>query len=131
MCLGRIQSSLSLALFLGTTPVMALGPETLYSFHKGPGTPSGTLIQGVDGNFYGTTLLGGEDGEGSVFRMTPIGTITTLVSFTETNSFPASRLVWGSDGNMYGVTSDGGSSGWGTIFRVGTNGALTTLQEFN
>ena len=91
-------ASLAVTLSLGTIQAMALALETLYNFQKSPGIPNGTMIQGTDGNFYGTTFNGGEDGEGSVFRMTPIGNITTLVSFQETNSFPAGKLVTGPDG---------------------------------
>jgi uncharacterized repeat protein (TIGR03803 family) len=100
-------------------------------------------VQGSDGNFYGTTYYGGYtnlnagQGYGTVFRITPGGTLTTLYSFSNSiygyfsgdGRFPASGLVQGSDGNFYGTTSAGGGAyeGNGTIFRISPSGALTTL----
>ncbi len=83
---------------------------TLVSFDCGSGDPS-SLIQGNDGNFYGTTGV-------SVFRMTPSGTLTTLANFSGTNITYPSGLIQADDGNFYGVSSYGGSFGYGTIFKV-------------
>jgi uncharacterized repeat protein (TIGR03803 family) len=83
-------------------------------------------------NFYGTTSLGGSSGDGTVFKVTPNGTLTTLVSFNGANgNSPWGGLTLGKDGNFYGTTQRGGSSGNGTVFRVTTNGTLTTLVSFN
>ena len=75
--------------------------------------------------------------KGTVFRITPEGTLTTLVSFTGPNgSKPQAELVIGKDGNFYGTTFEGGSesssgvSGYGTVFRITPEGALTTLVTF-
>ncbi len=96
------------------------------------------LAQGSDGDFYGTTWYGGDYGDGTVFKMTAAGVLTTLVSFNGANgSAPVAALVQGSDGNFYGTTEYGGDlslfSGFGdgTVFRITTNGALTTLAVFN
>ncbi len=91
------------------------------------------LTLGADGNFYGTTPLGGSAGNsGTLFKLTPSGTLTTLVSFDGANgSNPQAGLVLGDDGNFYGTTSGGGSGGYGSVFRVTTNGALTTLVAFD
>ena len=105
----------------------------LYSFN-GPdgGNPSAALVQGADGNFYGTTQYGGTYGEGTVFRMTTNGTLTTLLSFHYSNgAYPHAGLVQGADGNFYGTTASGGTYGDGTVFRMTTNGTLTTLASFN
>lgn len=93
------------------------------------------LVQGTDGNFYGTTAGGGggwaASGGGTVFKMTPTGTLTTLVSFNGVNgNSPQAPLIQGSDGNFYGTTTYGGPGGGGTVFQVTTNGALTTLVAF-
>jgi uncharacterized repeat protein (TIGR03803 family) len=88
--------------------------------------PDGGLVQGPDGNFYGTTVGGGANdpdgsrGEGgTVFRMTPSGDVTTLASFEPiTGTSPRSGLVIGSDGCFYGTTSAKGPNGTGTIFRL-------------
>jgi uncharacterized repeat protein (TIGR03803 family) len=116
---------------------------TLYSFcaqtHCTDGSdPRGNLVQATDGNFYGTTELGGADtsdcdgyGFGTVFRITPAGTLTTLHSFSFTDgAYPEGGLVQGNDGNFYGITYEGGMRGYGTIFKITPTGALTTLYSF-
>jgi len=101
------------------------------------GNPVGGLVEGLDGNFYGTTWEGGANGGGTVFKMTPAGTLTTLYSFcSQTNcadgSSPETALIQGTDGNIYGTTSQGGGMGGnaGTLFKVTTSGALSTLYSF-
>jgi uncharacterized repeat protein (TIGR03803 family) len=114
--------------------------SSLYSF---TGTNDGAypyagLVQGPDGNFYGTTFSGGTNGYGTAFEFATNGTLTTLVSFANTNGAnPQAGLVRGSDGNFYGTTSAGGAytnlsgAGYGTIFKLGTNGTLTMLVSFD
>lgn len=108
---------------------------------ENPGShPFGALVEGPDGNFYGTTREGGADGQGTIFKTTPSGTFTTLVQFTgngATNkgSSPGAGLLLASDGNFYGTTESGGANDLGTVFRLVTNGTaagttLTTLVEF-
>jgi len=117
---------------------------TLVSFAKTNGAlPHAGLVQGSDGDFYGTTsfggAFGGASGNGTVFKITPGGLLTTLVSFNGMNgASPAAELVEGADGKFYGTTSDGGlytnqflGIGYGTIFRMTPAGALTTLISFN
>lgn len=94
--------------------------------------PYGDLIQGRNGNFYGTTLEGGANGYGTVFRLTTNGTLATLVSFNDANgAYPQAGVVQGADGNFYGTTLEGGLYGNGTVFCLTTNGVLTTLCSFN
>jgi uncharacterized repeat protein (TIGR03803 family) len=83
--------------------------------------PDGALIQGKDGNFYGTTENGGATSRwGTAFRMTPAGDITTIYSFTYgvDGATPSAGLIQGSDGNFYGTTSDGGTAYHGTVFSL-------------
>jgi uncharacterized repeat protein (TIGR03803 family) len=89
------------------------------------------LVQGSDGNFYGTTSAGGSSNKGTVFKVTSTGTLTSLVSFTGANGdTPYAGLVQGSDGNFYGTTSAGGSSNKGTVFKMTSAGVLNTLVSF-
>jgi uncharacterized repeat protein (TIGR03803 family) len=106
--------------------------------------PNGGLVQGRNGNFYGTTIDGGitscfdfNVGCGTIFEITPTGTLTTLYSFCASNAdcpdgdFPSSGLLQASNGQFYGETGEGGAMGYGTIFEVTPNGKLTTLTSFN
>jgi len=94
----------------------------LYSFGVGTNdgaSPSGALVQGSDGNLYGTTTGGGANVFGALFRITTSGVLTTLHSFTGADGeLPYAGLVMGSDGNFYGTASAGGANGSGTIFKL-------------
>lgn len=92
------------------------------------------LVRHADGNFYGTTQAGGAAGWGTVFRMTPVGAVTTLAEFTGTvgltkGATPAGPLAFNGT-TLYGVTRDGGAGGFGVIFSITTAGAFTLLAEF-
>jgi uncharacterized repeat protein (TIGR03803 family) len=90
-----------------------------------------TLIQGVNGNLYGTTAYGGHEKCGTIFRMTPQGDIKTLHTFVLTDGcYVLAGVIQGTDGNLYGVTEGGGAYGYGTVFRISYRGALTTLYSF-
>jgi len=124
---------------------------TLYSFcpqngcHDGA-NPYDGLVQATDGNFYGTTSAGGNSGNGTVFKITPSGNLTTLYSFcSQSNcadgSQPYAGLVQGTDGNFYGTTTAGGinsggcanlnnAPGCGTLFKITPVGHLSTLYTF-
>jgi len=118
---------------------------TLYSFCAqnnctDGAIPWGGLIQGSDGNFYGTTAAGGAGGCtgdigpgcGTVFKITPTGTLTTVHSFNSTDgAYPYGALVQAANGNFYGTTSEGGASGYGTVFVITPTGKLTTLHSFD
>ncbi len=82
-------------------------------------------MQGSDGNFYGTTSSGGSNNDGTVFKITPGGTLTTLYSFSGNDGLePVASLVQGSDGNFYGTTLNGiGSKGrGGSVFKITPSG---------
>jgi len=98
--------------------------------------PFNGLIQAANGNFYGTTETGGAKGRGTVFEITPAGTLTTQYSFCAQSkcsdgAFPVSALVEATDGNFYGTTSYGGANQRGTIFELTSGNTLVTLHNFN
>jgi len=115
--------------------------NVLYRFGSLPrcsdGSGPSALIQGTDGNLYGTTQDGGgascATGKGVVFKLTPSGALTTLHSFCTqdpcTDGVYPSDLIQGVDGNFYGIT--GGVYGEGsTIFKITADEVLTTLYTF-
>lgn len=119
---------------------------TLYNFNLGVDGfyPNAALLQGSDGNLYGTTVGGGTGGGGTVFRMTLAGTLTTLYNFCSIGNCkdgetPLAGLLQGPDGNLYGTTSYGGANynscymsfGCGTAFKLTLSGTLTTLHSFS
>ena len=104
---------------------------TLVSFNNTNGAiPVAALTLGPDGNFYGTTMHGGNInlnrsyGMGTVFKVTTNGTLTTLVLLNSTNGMYPGALTLGTDGNFYGTTCGGGITnstyhlGMGTVFRL-------------
>ena len=108
-------------------------PASLHAFTGGQdgATPFSALAQGADGNFYGTTLLGGAYGNGTVFRMTPDGALAALVSFNITNGhLPYGGLTPYADGSLYGTCDQGGMASFGTAYRVSTNSAVAILHSF-
>jgi len=101
------------------TPAGALTTLVNFAYDQGGFWPEAGLVQGIDGNFYGTTYGGGTNYRGTSFKMTPAGVLTTLVNFNELNgTFPEAGLCKGDDGNLYGTTSDGGASDFGTVYRI-------------
>jgi uncharacterized repeat protein (TIGR03803 family) len=120
---------------------------TVYNFcsqtNCADGQNANALVQATDGNFYGTTISGGDNGGGTVFRFSR-GKLTTLYNFcSQTNcadgSTPFEALIQATDGNFYGTTFAGGANGTctsfgfvgcGTIFKITPSGRLTTLYSF-
>jgi uncharacterized repeat protein (TIGR03803 family) len=100
--------------------------NTLVTFDEiNGGRPYWKLVQGVDGNFYGTTGWGGTNDLGTVFRVTPQGALTTL------DSLEYSHLsVQATDGNFYGTTPSLGPGNSGAVFQLSPAGTLTTLYNF-
>jgi uncharacterized repeat protein (TIGR03803 family) len=95
------------------------------------GYPAGGLIEGNDGNLYGTTQYGGLHGQGTVFSLATNGMLNMEASFDGTNGAqPGAALVQGGDGNFYGTTEGGGTYQNGTIFRITPGGKLTPLVSF-
>ena len=115
------------------TPAGVITALHSFTYSGDGGNPSAGLVQGSDGNFYGTTAGLGPNGSGTIFQITPAGVLTTLYTFTGGNDggFPYASLIQGSDGNFYSITGFGGASGFGTVFEVTPAGVLTTLHSFS
>jgi len=107
--------------------------SALYSF---PGSPNSQttyagLVQGGDGEFYGTTDPTSNPQNATIFKITSAGDLTTLYTFSNTDyDYQLSALVEGTDGNFYGTTNEGGTYGFGAIFRVSPAGAFDILHNF-
>jgi uncharacterized repeat protein (TIGR03803 family) len=120
-------------IFFRLTPEGVL--TTLYTFSgQADGSLPNSLIEGADGNFYGSTLCGPEsppnvfNGFGTVFRVTPEGALTTLYRFTGANDGGnPSKVIQGGDGNLYGIA---GYPTIGTVFKVTPVGVRTTVFRF-
>jgi uncharacterized repeat protein (TIGR03803 family) len=109
-------------------------------------SPYGSPLQGMDGNFYGTTSGGGANGAGTIYKLTPTGKLTTLYNFASLSDwadggFPNSGIIQDAGGNLYGTTDIGGEgngclvldvgyTGCGTVFKLSPAGVLTTLYTF-
>ncbi|HXC98072.1 MAG TPA: choice-of-anchor tandem repeat GloVer-containing protein [Verrucomicrobiae bacterium] len=108
--------------------------SSLYSFTGGNdgASPYAGLVQGSDGDFYGTTFGGGSNDFGTLFKINTNGTLTNLYSFTGAadGADPEADLLEGSDGNFYGTTYSGGTNGHGTVFKISAAGAFTSLFSF-
>jgi uncharacterized repeat protein (TIGR03803 family) len=112
---------------------------TLASFDgdNGGAPQYGSLVQGTDGNYYGTTQYGGPRDTGVFFQVTPSGELTDIYKFCARAKCTDGKAPWsgpvlGSDGNFYGTTNLGGSGkqNAGTIYKMTPGGVLTTLYTF-
>lgn len=110
----------------------------LYNFGCGwydQSGPNGVLL-GSDGNYYGTNygswFYGPQTQVGTIWRLTPSGTLTTLYTFTggTDGGHPRSTPVLATDGNFYGDTHDGGASGCGVIYRITAAGDYSVIYSF-
>jgi len=119
--------------------VFRITPDALFTIlhHFGSDPSDGThpwggVVQGTDGNFYGTTFDGGLNAVGTIYRMTPEGEVTILYNFSPSGGYPNGQtLTLGADGFLYG-----GTIGvltlhlYGTIFRISIDGEFKLLYSF-
>jgi uncharacterized repeat protein (TIGR03803 family) len=81
--------------------------------------PGAGLVQATNGDLYGTTDNGGANGHGTVFKIIPSGTLTTLHSFNGADGEnPQAGLIQAPNGDLYGTTDNGGANGYGTVFKI-------------
>ena len=120
------------------------GVETvLYSFgaagDRDGAVPNAVLFQGNDGNYYGTTYIGGQYNRGTVFSVTPQGTETQLYAFhgdgglggSLDGAYPLNGVIQGSNGEFFGTTNNGGAFNVGTVFRVVPGGSESLVYSFS
>ena len=100
--------------------------------------PYSGLTLGTDGNFYGAAYSGGFTTlapYGTVFQMTPAGTLNILYTFTDgtDGALPMAPPVEGPDGNYYGTTCPGcnGEGGYGSIYKITPSGIFSLLYAFD
>ncbi len=127
---------------VGCGTVFKITPEgafsTLYSFCSQPNCADGAapysgLVQGMDGDLYEIASVGGANGDGTIFKITLGGTLTTLHSFDDTDgdcSYFCAPLIQSNNGSLYGTTNYGGANGYGTVFEITPGGKFTTLYNF-
>jgi uncharacterized repeat protein (TIGR03803 family) len=138
--LGGAALCAGLILAAGSAPA-ATTYAVLYAFGEDSGGayPKAGLISDSSGNFYGTTQFGGSgtactDGCGTIFKLSPSGTLAVLYSFaggTADGQEPASELIADSSGNLYGTTQAGGASSAGVVFKIAPDGTnYTVLHSF-
>ncbi len=139
--MNQFSGRMRILLFLWLTAAVSLPAQTVSVVHDFDGTDGissqAALIQATDGYLYATTDGGGAFGEGTVFKMTPLGLLTTVASFSgDDGNDPVPAVVQGTDGNFYGTTQYGGtnetcSAGCGSIFKMAPDGTLTSLYSFD
>ena len=146
-----LQAVVGLALFWGTSAVRSSAQTTFTSLHSFAGTAAsdgaspgyGALVQGVDGNLYGTTTQGGVNcsffgslGCGEVFQVTSAGTIKGIYQFCmmtgcADGNDPYGGLALDTDGSLYGMTDLGGTDGIGAVFHITSAGTFSKLYSFD
>jgi len=135
-----VLSMIAVPLLLAATMVAAHAAtlKTLVNFDvtNGANPLYVALVQGTDGNLYGTTHAGGAHNTGTVFKVTPAGTLTTIYTFCTLTKcadgeFPNAGLALGANGTFYGTTEYGGANSDGTVFSITSAGKLTTLHSFS
>jgi len=109
--------------------------DRFYSFCNQTDCPDGGfpngLVLATDGEFYGTTQIGGTNEAGTIFKISPSEGLTTLVSFDYMNGEnPFSGVMQANNGAFYGTTGFGGTHSDGTVFKFTANGKLMTLYNF-
>lgn len=104
---------------------------TLHTFTGSDGQNVNGLVQGSDGNFYGSSQSGGANNLGVIYKMTATGTVTVLHSFAGSDGAVGRwDLLQAKDGNFYGVTLNGGTNGAGVIFKISGTGTYAVLYNF-
>jgi len=120
------------ALFVVPTHSQTITPLYSFSNQTNSGSPQEVaLVQGRDGELYGTSLGNDNDFSGSIFKVSVSRVFKELYSFSTSNACcPGEGMTLASDGNFYGVAPDGGNEGNGLLFKIAPNGDFTALHYF-
>jgi uncharacterized repeat protein (TIGR03803 family) len=130
------------AILLMLTAAIAASAQTFTLLHSfdytdGENPAYGALVQATDGNLYGTTSYAGPYLGGTVFKISPSGTLTTIYNFCSQGgnsctdgAYPDQGLVQATNGYLYGMATEGGAYTNGTIFKINESGSLTTVYNF-
>jgi uncharacterized repeat protein (TIGR03803 family) len=135
---ARTLAVMVLATLSAAIPACAETYSVLYDFGSRSGDPSnplGSIAQGRDGALYGTSLFGGANGVGAVFKVTPGGQARVLYSFCAQahcadGEYPYGGLTLRPNGHFLGTTNEGGTYNFGTIFDISQAGTITVLYSF-
>ncbi len=105
----------------------------LWNCTDAPG-PTG-LIQGIDGNLYGTTRFGGTHNGGVLYKLTLAGEYAVVYNFCSLSDCldggGPNQIVQDAKGNFFGTTEGGGSKGHGTVFEFTSKNQYIALDSFN
>jgi uncharacterized repeat protein (TIGR03803 family) len=110
---------------------------TLHQFSGTNGVADGTgpnILLPSGSSFIGSTALGGTNNEGTIFTITPAGTLTTIHQFSGTNGVADGLepvVSFANGANFIGSTLSGGTFNTGTVFQITAGGAFTTIHQFN
>jgi uncharacterized repeat protein (TIGR03803 family) len=140
---GSLRAASMLLLLVAATAATSPAQtfKTLYNFCSRAGCTDGglpyemALVQGANGDLYGTTDAYGANGYGTVFKITTTGKLKTIYNFCSQpscadGSYSQGGLLLATDGSFYGVTRQGGANNYGTVFKITAAGKLTTLYSF-
>jgi len=128
----RLSTLFQVAVLLACTSPAALAQFSIIADFDGTAAgalPEGNLVQAPDGNFYGEDIVGGANGTGAVFKLTPAGALTAFYTAPSGAVTPVALTI-GSDGYFYGANETGGMDGYGSVFKISPAGTLTTLYSF-
>lgn len=132
---SRFLTAAVMGLAMLGSPQAAVVGRPLHSFDRADGqAPTAPLLLASDGNWYGTTSIGGANKRGTVFRVTPDGSFSVIHAFgvqgRSAGDGQVSGLSEGPDHALYGTIRPPKIQRGGTVFRVTMAGEFTALHEF-